>query len=88
MIVARLHAAADMGAVAIDGDDEEADEGEYERGVGGREIAEDRALVDDHCLQRGQYGTTEDGHDKARCPELCVVAQTIECNAIDGWEHE
>jgi hypothetical protein len=30
MIVARSHAAADMGAVAIDGNDEEADEGEYE----------------------------------------------------------
>ena len=35
MIVARSHAAADMGAVAIDGNDEEADEGEYERGIGG-----------------------------------------------------
>ena len=77
-----------VGPVAIDGDDDEAEQRQDERQVGGGERAEHRALVDDHGLQRGQHRTAEDGHDESGGAELGIVAQSVERNAVDGGEHE
>ena len=77
-----------MAAPSVYHDDEEAEEGEDERGVRGGIAAQNSALVDDHSLQRGEHGATEDSHDESCCSELGIVAKAVEGNTIDRWEHE
>lgn len=66
----------------------EADEGQDERGVDGGIGAEDRALVDDHRLQRRQDGAAEDCHNESCRPKFGIVAQSVEGDTVDGREHQ
>ena len=77
-----------MGSVSVNSNYDKAEERQYKRCVRSGEVSEYRSLVDDHRLQRGQYGASQDGHDKAGSTKLRIVAQTIEGNTVDGGEHE
>lgn len=65
---------AEHRASSIDGDDDEADEGESEREVDCGEV-HDGTQVDDGSLERGKNATAKNGHDQTRCAKLGVVAQ-------------
>lgn len=65
-----------VSAIAIDDDDDKANQRQYKRDIDGRHV-EDGVLVDDVGLQRGKYGTSQNGHDETCCTELRIVTQSL-----------
>ena len=83
----QLVLASHVRALSVDGDNDEADERQYERDVHGWHTKE-LTTVDDGSLERRQNATAEDGHDETCCAKLRIVAQACKGNAVDGREHE
>ena len=83
----QLVLASHIRALSVDGDNDEADERQYERDVHGWHTKE-LTTVDDGSLERRQNATAEDGHDETCCAKLRIVAQASKGNAVDGGEHE
>ena len=74
--------------VAVDGDEDEADEGEDKGEVDGRP-AEDDLLVNEMSLQRRHQGSTHDGHDEECGTEGSVLSlHVLEGNTVDTGEHD
>ena len=75
-------------AVAVDGDEDEADEGENEGDVDGGP-AEDDLLIDEVTLQGGHQCSADNGHDEEGGTEGGVLrAYVLEGNAVDAGEHD
>src|SRR5574344_2389426 len=74
--------------VAIDGDDQETDEGQKEGYVDGGQSEDVLIQVDNRCLQRREHGTAEDGHDESCATKLHIIPQPAQGDAIDGGEHQ
>lgn len=69
------------GAEAVQRDHRETDQRQHERQIHGGH-AEQFAPVDDRRLQRGQHRPAENGHDQSRRPELRVVPESFERDAV------
>ena len=77
-----------IGTIAVDGDADEADEGEDEGEVDGRP-AEDDLLVNEMSLEGGHQGSTHDGHDEEGGSEGGVLSlYVLEGNTVDAGEHD
>lgn len=74
-------------AEAVDDNHEEADQRKDEAEVYGGEVS-NSAAVDDACLNRGKHRTAEDRHDQTGGAELGVIAETLQCDTVDGREHQ
>ena len=79
--------AAQIRTITINGNHHEANQRKNERYVHGRH-AEASTHIDDACLHRRQYRTTEDSHNQAGSTKLCIVAHTLQGDTIDGREHQ
>ena len=77
-----------VSVVAVDGNDNEADKGYGERNVRCRNTSDGGERVDDKCLQRREYRTAKDGHNKAGTSELHIFAYSTKGNTVDGGEHQ
>lgn len=74
--------------VAIDGDDQETDEGQKEGYVDGGQSEDVLIQVDNRCLKRREHGTAEDGHDESCATKLHIIPQPAQGDAIDGGKHQ
>ena len=82
------HTAADMGAVAIDGNDEEADEGQHKRGIRSWEVSEDRSKIDNLACNGSSTEPPRMAMIRPAAPNFGCIAQTIESDTVDCGEHQ
>ena len=73
-------------AETVNGYNDEADERQNEREVCGWEPG-NCSSVDDCCLQGWQCRTAENGHNEAGGAYFSILAQALQCNAVDSGEH-